>query len=91
MISRPIHTIAPPERRGGAKGGPMQTDCTGSIVEMEGVAPDHPPPLQAPTHSCSPPISSGCDLRIPLQAFSTHIFESVPFVFKKKKNLILRF
>ena len=52
-----------------AKGDPRNSDCTGNIAETEGVAPDHPPPppFQAPTHSCSPPIGSGCDPGIPLQ------------------------
>ena len=31
-----------------------------------------PPPLQAPTYSCSLPIGSGCDLEIPLQVPSRH-------------------
>ena len=56
------------ERRVGAKRGTRaDTDCTGSIAETEGVAPDHHPPFQALTHSHSPPIGSGCDPGIPLQ------------------------
>ena len=74
MCPSPICTIAPPERRVGAKRGTRaDSDCTGSIAETEGVAPDHPRRSRhSHSHIAHPLVHPlvhphSCDPGIPLQ------------------------
>ena len=52
----------------GQRGGPAQTQTAQEVLQRQkGWLQTTPAPFQAPTHSCSPPIGSGCDLGIPLR------------------------
>jgi len=67
--------------KGGGKGEPVQTQIAQELLQRQKRW------LQAPTHSCSPPIGSGCDLGIPLHLPLTVIIFSYFHSYWVSKNI----